>query len=178
MDDGTAELTDRFERYCDTKDASLPADVLAELQSMLRLYSISAEELDFKWQAYSIKMGGEDKMDLKSTRDFRKTIQDTLERDSRGKAQQRNDSKRAQPTPRAKGGDMYDMLEGLVPNTPRTGTANGTHGSSVKRKSHFDTPTTKATKAHLMSSPGGVPTPKGDASGAPYVSCASSVNQF
>jgi hypothetical protein len=66
MDDGTTELIERFERYCDTKDASLPADVLAELQSMLRLYSISAEELDFKWQAYSIKMGGEDKMDLKS----------------------------------------------------------------------------------------------------------------
>jgi DNA polymerase alpha subunit B len=169
MDDGTNELTERFERYCDTKDAALPTDVLAELQSMLRLYSISPEELDFKWQAYSIKMGGEDKMDLKSARDFKKTIQDTLERDSRGKAQQRNDGKRNQPTPRAKGSDMYDMLEGLVPNTPRGGAANGTSGSTVKRKSHFDTPTGKATKAHLMSSPGGALTPKGDTSGGPYV---------
>ena len=39
------ELTERFERYCDTKDASLPEDVMHELQSMLRLYSISPEEL-------------------------------------------------------------------------------------------------------------------------------------
>jgi DNA polymerase alpha subunit B len=110
MDDSTTELTERFERYCATKDDEFPADILNELQSMLRLYSISPEELDFKWQAYNMKMGGEEnKMDLKTARDFKKTIQDALERESRGKAQQRNDTKRAQPTPRAKGGDMYDM---------------------------------------------------------------------
>lgn len=165
MDDATTELTERFERYCDTKDHELPADVLAELQSMLRLYSISAEELDFKWQAYSIKMGAEgDRMELKSVRDFKKTIQDSLERESRGKAQQRADVKRERPTPRAKGGDMYDMLEGLVPNTPRS----GANGSAVKRKNNFDTPTGRASKAHLMSSPAGALTPRGDASSGPY----------
>lgn len=110
MDDATTELSERFERYCATTDDALPGDVLTELQSMMRLYSISPEELDFKWQAYSMKMGGEDnKMDLKSARDFKKTIQDTLERESRGKAQQRNEGKRGQPQPRAKGGDVYDM---------------------------------------------------------------------
>jgi DNA polymerase alpha subunit B len=110
MDDATTELTERFERYCDTKDHELPTDVLTELQSMLRLYSISAEELDFKWQAYALKMGEEgSKMDAKTARDFKKTIQDALERESRGKAHQRNEPKRGQPTPRAKGGDMYDM---------------------------------------------------------------------
>ena len=114
MDDVTTELTERFERYCDTKDHEFPSDVLAELQSMLRLYSISPEELDFKWQAYNMKMGGEEsKMDVKTARDFKKTIQDALERESRGKAQQRNDVKRGQPTPRAKGGDMYDMYVGI-----------------------------------------------------------------
>jgi DNA polymerase alpha subunit B len=112
MDDATTELTERFERYCDTKESEFPPEILNELQSMLRLYSISPEELDFKWQAYNMKMGGEEsKMDLKTARDFKKTIQDALERESRGKAQaqQRNEVKRAQPTPRAKGGDMYDM---------------------------------------------------------------------
>jgi hypothetical protein len=110
MDDVTTELTERFERYCDTKEDQVPNDVLTELQSILHLYSISPEELDFKWQAYNMKMGGEEnKMDLKTARDFRKTIQDALERESKQKAHQRNEVKRAQPTPRAKGGDMYDM---------------------------------------------------------------------
>lgn len=154
MDDATTELTERFERYCDTKDREIPSDVLAELQSMLRLYSISAEELDFKWQAYSIKMGAEgERMELKTVRDFKKTIQDTLERESRGKAQQRTEIKKERPTPRGKGGDMYDMIEGLIPNTPRA------NGSAVKRKNNFDTPNGRASKAHLMSSPAGAPTP-------------------
>lgn len=111
MDDSTVELTERFERYCDTKDHEVPSDVLTELQLMLRLYSISPEELDFKWQAYSMKIGGEEnRLDLKMARDFKKNIQDALERESRGKAQQRHDAKKVAPTPRpAKGADMYDM---------------------------------------------------------------------
>jgi DNA polymerase alpha subunit B len=110
MDD-TAELTERFERYCDTKDNDVPSEVLNELQSIQRIFSISAEELDFKWQAYHMKMGGEEnKLDLKRARDFKKDLQDSLEKESRGKVQQRGDSKRVAPTPRAtKGGDMYDM---------------------------------------------------------------------
>ncbi|KAI1663951.1 DNA polymerase alpha protein [Pyrenophora tritici-repentis] len=177
MDDVTTELTERFERYCATKDEEFPADVLAELQSMLRLYSISPEELDFKWQAYNMKMGGEEnKMDVKTARDFKKTIQDALERESRGKAQQRNDGKRAQPTPRAKGGDMYDILEGLVPNTPRHGPASGPNGSTVKRKANFQTPGSKANKAHEMSSPGGIMAPAADTSGGPVFDFASRTN--
>ncbi|KAF1922866.1 DNA polymerase alpha 70 kDa subunit [Didymella exigua CBS 183.55] len=153
MDDATTELTERFERYCNTKDGELPSDVLAELQSMLRLYSLSAEALDFKWQAYSIKMGAEgDRMELKTVRDFKKTIQDSLERESRGKAQQRTEIKKERPTPRAKGGDVYDVIEGLLPNTPRA------HGSAAKRKSNFDSPAGRPNTAHLASSPAGLRT--------------------
>jgi len=111
MDD-TAELTERFERYCDTKDHEVPSEVLDELQSIRRIFGISTEELDFKWQAYSMKMGGaeENKLDVKTLRNFKKTIQDTLERESRSKAAQRNDAKKVAPAPRvAKGADMYDM---------------------------------------------------------------------
>lgn len=109
MDD-TAELTERFERYCGTTDSEVPSEVLNELQSIQRIFAISAEELDFKWQAYNMKMGGEEKMGLKTARDFKKDLQDLLEKESRGKAQQRSDAKRVAPTPRAaKGGDMYDM---------------------------------------------------------------------
>lgn len=111
MDDLASELTERFERYCNTKENEVPSEILIELQSMLRLYSISAEELDFKWQAYSMKMGVEEtKLDLKTARDFKKNLQDTLERESRGKAQARNDVKRAAPTPRAGGKGADDVF--------------------------------------------------------------------
>ncbi|KAF2873562.1 DNA polymerase alpha 70 kDa subunit [Massariosphaeria phaeospora] len=179
MEHSTTELTERFERYCSTKDNEIPSDILSELRLMLRLYSISPEELDFKWQAYSMKMGGEDnKLDLKSARDFKKNIQDALERESRSKAQARNDTKRVAPTPRAsgKGGDVFDMLDGLVPNTPRTGALSGVNGSTVKRKSNFGTPTSKASKSHEMSSPGGIFTPKGETNGGPAFDFASRGN--
>jgi DNA polymerase alpha subunit B len=60
-------------------------------------------------------------------------------------------------------------LEGLVPNTPRPSGSNGVNGSTVKRKADFRTPAGKASKAHEMSSPGGIPTPKGELANAPYV---------
>ena len=112
MDDSTAELTDRFERYCSTtSDNEIPPEILGELQSMLRLYHISPEELDFKWQAYSLKMGEENKLSLKTARDFKKNLQDALERESRTKT-----ATRTAPTPRAKGGDVFDMyaIRGIV----------------------------------------------------------------
>ncbi|KAF2652236.1 DNA polymerase alpha 70 kDa subunit [Lophiostoma macrostomum CBS 122681] len=164
-----SELTERFERYCNTKDNEIPEEILNELQSMQRLYSISAEELDFKWQAYSMKMGAEEtKLDLKRARDFKKDLQDALERESRGKVQARHDAKRVAATPRAGGkgaDDVFGMLDGLVPNTPRPGALNGVNGSTVKRKSNFETPASKAHKKHEMSSPAGVLTPKAETNG-------------
>lgn len=110
MGDTTAELTERFERYCDTKDHELPSDVLTELQLMLGLFAISPEDLCYKWQAYAYKMGGEDtRLDLKIAQDFKKNMQDALQREHRAKAQQKSEAKRVAPTPRAKGGDAYDL---------------------------------------------------------------------
>jgi len=59
-------------------------------------------------------------------------------------------------------------LEGLVPNTPRQGPASGPNGSTVKRKANFQTPGSKANKAHEMSSPGGIMAPAAETSGGPY----------
>jgi DNA polymerase alpha subunit B len=66
-------------------------------------------------------------------------------------------------------GLTHDRLEGLVPNTPRPNALNGVNGSTVKRKSDFQTPGSKAKKAHEMSSPGGIMTPKVEAPGGAYV---------
>lgn len=63
-------------------------------------------------------------------------------------------------------------LEGLVPNTPRHTGVNGVNGSTVKRKSEFQTPASKAGKAHPMSSPGGMKTPGMESSTTSYVSMA------
>ncbi|KAF2197600.1 DNA polymerase alpha, subunit B [Delitschia confertaspora ATCC 74209] len=168
-----SELHDRFERYADSKDDQLPPEILGELQSMLRLYSVTPEELYFKWEAYTMKMGGDDiKMDLKTARDFKKNIQDSLERESRGKATARAAEKRVAPTPRAgTKGDVFGMLDSLVPGTPRARLPNATNGSATKRKSNFDTPVSKASKLHERSSPGAAP-----ASSAPVFTFAEREN--
>jgi DNA polymerase alpha subunit B len=94
-------------------ESSLPADILGELQSIKRLHSISAQELFFKWESYSIKMGSEEtKLDLKTARALKKDIQETLERENRGKTHMRSTDKRgvhATPRAAASNGDAFGM---------------------------------------------------------------------
>jgi DNA polymerase alpha subunit B len=66
-------------------------------------------------------------------------------------------------------GLIPSRLEGLVPNTPRPSALTGVNGSTVKRKADFRTPASKANKAHEMSSPGAVSTPKIETAGGAYV---------
>ena len=88
---------------------SLPPDVLGELQSILRLHSLSAQELSYKWESYTMKMGIEStKLDIETARLFKKDLQETLERESRGKAARSVDRK-AFGTPRS-GGLGDDVL--------------------------------------------------------------------
>lgn len=47
----------------------------------------------------------------------------------------------------------FSRLDSLVPNTPRPGALASSNGSTVKRKSNFDTPVSKALKNHEKSSP-------------------------
>ncbi|MCJ1396742.1 DNA-directed DNA polymerase alpha subunit pol12 [Xylographa bjoerkii] len=120
----------------------------------MRLHSISAQELFYKWESYSIKMGSEDtKLDLRTVRAFKKDVQEILERETRGKAHVRSADKRgvhATPRAAASNGDAYGMLDGLTPNTPRLATTNG----ASKRKAAFETPAfPKVNKSHPKSSP-------------------------
>ena len=102
------ELNERFA----LPNNELQPDVAGELQSIMRLHSLSEQELFFKWEAYSIKMGGENvRMDYKTARDFKKDLQDNLERESRGKAHTQSASKRGvTATPRASNnGDVFGV---------------------------------------------------------------------
>ena len=109
MADIMAELNELFAIPPVTE---LSPDVSGELQSILRLHSISPKDLLFKWESYTMKMGAEQtKLDLGTARAFKKDLQEALERESRGKAHVRSVDKRsAYATPRAgKGDDVFGM---------------------------------------------------------------------
>ncbi|KAI9718076.1 MAG: hypothetical protein M1812_004334 [Candelaria pacifica] len=164
MDDITEELNERFASPPGTE---LPVDVLGELQSILRLHSITPEELFFKWVSYSLTMGSEEtKLDLDTARAFKKDVQEGLERGARGKAHGRNvDRKVATGAVKRNNhtnDDILGMLDGLVPVTPKPGTSNGVKGSTVKRKAAYETPAaSKVSKGAMASSPRGFDTPPG-----------------
>ncbi|KAF4551299.1 DNA polymerase alpha subunit B-like protein [Elsinoe fawcettii] len=135
----------------------LPEDVYAELQSILRLLSLSEQELFYKWEAYSMKLGTENThLNYKTVRDFKKDLQDALERESRGKAQVHSTKKTVNNTPRpAASADVYGVLDGLVSGTPGTRTA-------IKRRNDYETPSAKVSKTAIKNSPhGGISTPDG-----------------
>lgn len=115
MADATPELNELFA----APNTELEQDVLGELQSIVRIHSLSPQELFFKWEAYSIKMGSDIHMDYKTARDFKKDLQDTLERESRGKTHTQSATKRGiAATPRnSSTGDVFGVYvhEGLQP---------------------------------------------------------------
>lgn len=93
MDDTVDDLNEVF---APVVPDGLPQDVLAELQSILRVHSISPQELFYKWESYSLKMGAEEtKLNLDTVRAFKRDVQDNLERESRGKGHLRTAEKRS-----------------------------------------------------------------------------------
>lgn len=100
--------------FCPSPDNDLPPDILGELESILRLHSISPQELFYKWESYSLKMGSEEtRLDLDTVRMFKKDVQDGLERENRAKHAGRADRRNAvAATPRgAVTGDVFGMYE-------------------------------------------------------------------
>lgn len=109
MEDNVPALKELFA----PPDSEMSPELLAELQSMLRLYTISPQELFYKWESYCIKMGSEEtKLNLKSARDLKKDIHDALERESREKTHPKmNDRRTVGATPRAgrHANDVFEM---------------------------------------------------------------------
>lgn len=90
-------------------------EVKIELESICRLHATSPEELFYKWESYSMKMGQErTKLDAPTVREFKKDLQETVEREARSKSHMRSADKRgtyATPRNAAKGGDVFGMYE-------------------------------------------------------------------
>ncbi|KAL1999223.1 hypothetical protein VTN02DRAFT_4869 [Thermoascus thermophilus] len=155
MDDTVDDLNEVF---APVAPDGLPQDVLAELQSILRVHSISPQELFYKWESYSLKMGAEEtKLNLDTVRAFKRDVQDNLERESRGKGHLRTAEKRngvIAVQRAAATTDVFGMLDGLAPNTPHRRPVNGASGSA-KRKSEFETPSiSKIRRPEQNGSPG------------------------
>lgn len=110
MDDITQELDELF--AASALDGLTP-DILHELQSMLRLHDITPQELFYKWESYSMKMGADEtKLDLNTVRAFKRDVQDSLEREARAKNHpvRASDKKSTvAATPRAGKTDVFDM---------------------------------------------------------------------
>lgn len=83
MEDIVGELNELFAA---SSPDGLPKDVLAELQSLLRVHSIAPQELFYKWESFCLKMGSEEtKLNLETVRLFKRDVQESLERETRSK---------------------------------------------------------------------------------------------
>lgn len=87
------------------KFGELAPEVLSQLESMLRIYGIPAEELFFKWESYCIKMGSDDtELNLDTVQAFKKDVHELFEKDMKSKTRLHgtNTSKPAARAPRVK----------------------------------------------------------------------------
>jgi DNA polymerase alpha subunit B len=99
MDDPSKNL-ELIERF-----GEQPLEIMGEFHSMLKLYDIDVQELFFKWESYSMKMGPDDtKLALDTVRAFKKDVQDQLEREVRGKTRMQQQTPAVQRTIRPQAG--------------------------------------------------------------------------
>ncbi|KIN04279.1 hypothetical protein OIDMADRAFT_159648 [Oidiodendron maius Zn] len=155
----TESADHQLQELFSSSNPNLEPDVLSELTSIMRLHQIDPQELWFKWESYSMKMGADDmKLNIDTVRGLKQDVQDGLERESRSKAQSLNTTRRGAATPRnvTNTSDVYGVLDGLVPNTPRVSSASK---SNSGRRNNLSTPAITRVKAEPTSSPPEFKTP-------------------
>lgn len=99
------------ELFAPNAKSGLEPDILAELQSTMRLHSIPPQELFYKWESYSMKIGSDMKLNLETARQLKKDVQDKMDVEMRSKAHVRSVEKRIGATPRniSNSGDVFGM---------------------------------------------------------------------
>ncbi|KAI0379860.1 DNA polymerase alpha, subunit B [Hypomontagnella monticulosa] len=147
-----ADLQELNEQF-GTPGKDLQPDVVSELQSIMRIHSLSAQDLFFKWESYCIKMDMDgNNLSVETLRSLKQDIQGALERSNRTQHAHIKTEKRSSATPRSSvknTGDVYGMLEGMVPSTPATGKLNK---SASKRRHQLETPSMARVKGNVPSS--------------------------
>jgi DNA polymerase alpha subunit B len=103
-----AELNERFA----AGNNELEPDVIAELQSIMRLHQLSPQDLYFKWESYCIKLDVDElQPTVERLRAFKQDLLDALEKSTRTQAHSKPE-KRVGATPRTvvkNGGDVFGM---------------------------------------------------------------------
>lgn len=146
-DEMVTELNERF----GSGNKPLEADVIAELQSIMRLHALSVDDMFFKWDAYCMKMDADGlKTSVETLRAFKADLQDALDRSNRTQVHVKTE-KRVGATPRTVSkntGDVFGMLDGLT--TPAAG--RSAKAASARRR-QLETPSVSRVKAEPTSSP-------------------------
>ncbi|KAK2593847.1 DNA-directed DNA polymerase alpha subunit pol12 [Conoideocrella luteorostrata] len=125
-----ADIQSRF-----SPNKLLEPDLVYEIQSILRLHGFSLDDLFFKWESYCIKMDLDAQSDLSlaNIRNLKRSVQDELEKSHR--ASQVRSERKLNATPKGvSGGDVFSILDGLVPSTPATGGKLNRGGSGLKKR--------------------------------------------
>lgn len=147
-----ADLQELNEQF-GVPNKSLESDVVSELRSIMRMHLLSVQDLYFKWESYCIKMDIDgNSLSVENLRGLKQDIQDALERSNRTHQVHIKTEKRSSGTPRTavkNSGDVYGMLEGMVPNTPGMGKFNK---SASKRRNLHETPSITRVKGNILSS--------------------------
>jgi DNA polymerase alpha subunit B len=103
----TSEISDLFS----SGNKDLEPDVFTELQSIMRLHQLSAEDIFYKWESYCIKMDMDaSSLNIETVRAFKQDIQDALEKTNRLQTHIKQE-KKSGATPRnvARTGDVFGM---------------------------------------------------------------------
>lgn len=122
----------------------LEADVITELESIMRIHELSVDDLFLKWDSYCFRMEMDvlTSLTIDSVRNLKQVLLDDLEKSQR-ETHIKAERKMASGTPRAKPGavsrgnsDVFGMIDGLIPSTPGSGGKLSRAGGSTLKKSH------------------------------------------
>ncbi|KAJ8110808.1 hypothetical protein ONZ43_g5781 [Nemania bipapillata] len=145
---GVEELNELFA----TSNTPLEHNVVVELRSIMQLHSLSAQDLYFKWESYCMRLEMADmKLSVEALGALKQDLLDALERSNRSQVQIKTE-RRTGATPRAaakNGGDVFGMLEGMVPSTPG---ARKLNRSAVKKRNPLETPSVSRVKNNVPGS--------------------------
>jgi DNA polymerase alpha subunit B len=110
------ELKENLNARFDPTGSGLAPVILDVLESVLRVHSLTVDELFIKWEVYCLKMGSEEtRLDVETARMFSKDVQDSVERGERTQSGPRSAVKsdrksNVHATPRAGGNtDVFGM---------------------------------------------------------------------